>query len=221
MGRAAQKAAKQLDDEIAEILSRTRGHAAVQRSGSKPKLYVEGIGHRLPRGYEIHWNWTARQGDKKIDSGALTGGNLPEFYESWPDRREQASIVAEMKSIMRSWISSGEFGPRDLSPTIDVTLRKSGSEMPIRGSRSHATKTQGMKTPDPGKAYNAHRLEEEFGGVWHSGADAHGYQDHWMETPDGTVWRPRVPHQYYSQAVGKLMMVVSRRVLPKPEARWR
>lgn len=87
--------------------------------------------------------------------------------------------------------------------------------------QGHSTKKQGTKALDPTKAYNAHRLEEEFGGVWHSGADAQGYQDHWMETPDGTVWRPRVPHHYYSQAVGKLMMVASHRVLPKPEARWR
>lgn len=28
-----------------------------------------------------------------------------------------------------------------------------------------------------------------------------------MVLPDGTVWRPRKPHEYYSVATGKLMMV--------------
>jgi hypothetical protein len=103
---------------------------------------------------------------------------------------------------------------------VGTSLRRA-KEYVRNTTQGHSTKKQSTKALDPAKAYNAHRLEEEFGGVWHSGADAQGYQDHWMETPDGTVWRPRVPHHYYSQASGKLMMVVSHRVLPKPEARWR
>lgn len=66
------------------------------------------------------------------------------------------------------------------------------------------------KSPDPSKAYNAFRLEEKFGGVWSRFAvDAKGFQDHYMTLPDGSVWRPRKPLQYYTTAVGKLMMVRS------------
>lgn len=105
----------------------TNDHAAAD-------LFVEGVGHRLPRGYEVHWHWIARRGGVKVDSGALTGGDLPEFYETWPNAREEASIVAQMKKILREqWIPSGDFGSLKLSPKVSVTLQKSRSETPIRG----------------------------------------------------------------------------------------
>lgn len=105
-----------------------------KKLGTRPAdLFVEGVGHRLPRGYEIHWNWSARRDGVKIDGGALTGGNLPEFYETWPDARGEAAIVEQMKKILRDeWIPAGEFG-LSLSPKISVTLKKSSSEVPIRG----------------------------------------------------------------------------------------
>jgi len=122
---ARKKSPAQLDREIAETL-----HG---KSKSGPTyLYVEGVGHRLPHGYEIHWNWIARRDGKKIDGGALTGGDLPEFYETWPDARGVAAIVEQMTKILREWIPSGEFG-RDLSSKVSVSLRKSSSEVPIRG----------------------------------------------------------------------------------------
>lgn len=117
------KSAAQLDAEIASTLRQPKIPRAV--------LFVEGVGHRLRHGYEIHWNWIAYRDDKKIDGGALTGGDLPEFYETWPDYRGQTAIVEQMKKIMRAWIQAGEFGV-DLSPKVSVSLRKSSSEVPIR-----------------------------------------------------------------------------------------
>lgn len=118
-----------------ERAKRGRAHATRSTaSNGAAQLYVEGVGHRLPRGYEIHWNWSARRGGKKIDSGALTGGNIPEFYATWPDPRGQAAIVEQMKRILRDeWIAGGEFGTFKLTPKISVTLRKSASDVPIRG----------------------------------------------------------------------------------------
>ncbi len=111
-----------------------RSHATRKRGNGAATLYVEGVGHRLPHGYEIHWNWAARRGGKKIDGGALTGGNIPEFYETWPDPRGQAAIVDQMKRILRDeWIAPGEFGPLKLSPKVNVSLRKSISDVSIRG----------------------------------------------------------------------------------------
>lgn len=102
--------------------------------GSSTDLFVEGVGHRLPHGYEIHWNWIARRDGKKVDSGALTGGDLPEFYETWPDIRGVKAIVDQVKKILREeWIPSGEFGALNSSPKVSVSLRKSSSEVPIRG----------------------------------------------------------------------------------------
>jgi hypothetical protein len=118
---------------------KSRGRSHATRAGARSRdgaatLYVEGVGHRLPRGYEIHWNWTARRGGKKIDGGALTGGDIPEFYETWPDPRGQAAIVQQMTRILRDeWIAAGEFGTLKLSPKVSVTLRKSSSDVPIRG----------------------------------------------------------------------------------------
>lgn len=76
-----------------------------------------------------------------------------------------------------------------------------------------------MKQPkrlDHTKAYNAWRLEKEFGGVWSKNAvlpDPRGsglmFQDHYMTMPDGSIWRPRVIHHYYSTACCKLMMIHS------------
>lgn len=121
------KSHAQLDREIAETL-----HGTPKGSrDSTAYLHVEGVGHRLRHGYEIHWNWIARRDGKKIDGGALTGGDLPEFYETWPDYRGQTAIVEQMKKIMREWIRAGEFGI-DLSPKVSVSLRKSSSEVPIR-----------------------------------------------------------------------------------------
>ena len=121
------KGPAQLDREIAETL-----HGKPKGSrGSSTYLYVEGVGHRLRHGYEIHWNWIARRDGKKIDGGALTGGDLPEFYETWPDYDGQTAIVAQVKKILREWIRSGEFGV-DLSPKLSVSLKKSSSEVPIR-----------------------------------------------------------------------------------------
>lgn len=112
----------------------TRAGATTRARNGTATLYVEGVGHRLPRGYEIHWNWIARHGGKKIDGGALTGGSIPEFYETWPDPRGQSAIVEQMKRILRDeWITSGEFGTLKLSPKINVSLRKSSSDVPIRG----------------------------------------------------------------------------------------
>lgn len=123
-------------DELTKLpKSRSTAHATRKTEKDPAQLFVEGVGHRLPHGYEIHWNWTARRGGKKIDSGAITGGEsgeIPEFYEAWPDYRGQAAIVAQMKKTLRAWISSGEFGPIDLSK-VNVSLRKSSSEVPIRG----------------------------------------------------------------------------------------
>lgn len=75
------------------------------------------------------------------------------------------------------------------------------------------------RPPDQSKAYNAHRLETEYGGRWSKHASTlepsrYGgppvrIQDHYMVMPDGSVWRPRVPTHYYSHATGKLMMVKS------------
>lgn len=62
-------------------------------------------------------------------------------------------------------------------------------------------------TLDHTKAYNAHRLEEETGGRWYHGRDRAGFQDHWFVAPDGSIWRPRTVHHYYSVPSGKLMMV--------------
>lgn len=118
------KSPAQLDREIAETL-----HG--KPKDSRTYLYVEGVGHRLRNGYEIHWNWSARRDGKKIDGGALTGGNLPEFFETWPDYRGQTTIVDQMKKILREWIRSGEFGV-DLSSKVSVSLRKSSSEVPVR-----------------------------------------------------------------------------------------
>jgi hypothetical protein len=121
------KSPAQLDREIAETLRRSSSD-----DESPGYLFVEGVGHRLPRGYEIHWNWIARRDGKKIDGGALTGGDLPEFYETWPDHRGVTTIIAQMKKILREWITSGEFG-QNLAPKVSVSLRKSSSEVPIRG----------------------------------------------------------------------------------------
>ena len=111
-----------------------RSHATRSSEGAAAKLYVEGVGHRIMNGYEIHWIWTARRGGKKIDGGALTGGNIPEFYETWPDQRGQTAIVEQMKKLLRDeWIAAGEFGALKLSPKVSVTLRKSASDVPIRG----------------------------------------------------------------------------------------
>jgi len=118
-------------DELTKLAKAgSRAHAT--KKTSPTQLFVEGVGHRLPHGYEIHWNWTARRGGKKIDGGALTGGEITEFYEEWPDYRGQADVVEQMKKTLREWISSGEFGPIDLSK-VNVSLRKSGSDVPIRG----------------------------------------------------------------------------------------
>src|SRR5271168_2519321 len=77
--------------------ARKSAHAAVKTANDRgTHLFVEGVAHRLPRGYEIHWNWTARRGGAKVDSGALTGGDLPEFYETWPNTRGEATIVAQV-----------------------------------------------------------------------------------------------------------------------------
>lgn len=112
-----------------------RSHAT--RANGAAILYVDGVGHRIQNGYEIHWIWTARRGGKKIDSGALSGGNIPEFYATWPDKRGEAAIVAQMKKLLRDeWIRGGEFGTLKLSPKVNVTLRKSGSDVPIRGHGS-------------------------------------------------------------------------------------
>ncbi|HSX23280.1 MAG TPA: hypothetical protein VLE97_10955 [Gaiellaceae bacterium] len=113
---------------------KARGRLHSTRANGVATLYVEGVGHRLPRGYEIHWNWTARRGGKKVDGGALTGGDIPEFYETWPDSRGQTAIVERMRKILRDeWIGRGEFGTLKLSPKVNVSLRRSSSEVPIRG----------------------------------------------------------------------------------------
>jgi hypothetical protein len=125
--KVTKRSSAQLNREIAETL---HGKPKGSRD-SDVYLYVEGVGHRLRHGYEIHWNWIARRDGKKIDGGALTGGDLPEFYETWPDYRGQTTIVGQMKKILREWIRSGEFGV-DLSSKVSVSLRKSGSEVPIR-----------------------------------------------------------------------------------------
>lgn len=138
------KPAAQLDREIEAALSgrprrmhATRACALDDCPGDDRDaaiLYVEGVGHRLPRGYEVHWSWIARRGGKKVDGGALTGGNIPEFYEAWPDAKGEAAIADQMRRILRDeWIAAGEFGSLKLSPRINVTLRRSGSDVPIRG----------------------------------------------------------------------------------------
>jgi hypothetical protein len=93
------------------------------------QLYVEGVGHRLRHGYEVHWSWITRRGDKKIDSGVLTG-DLPEFFETWPDYRGQKATIQQMKKIMDAWVRAGEFGSG--IKKVSVALRKSHSEVPIR-----------------------------------------------------------------------------------------
>ena len=126
---ARKKSPAQLDREIAETL---HGKSKGVR-GSSTDLFVEGVGNRLPRGYEIHWNWIARRDGKKIDSGALTGGDLPEFYATWPDARGETAIVEQVKKILREeWIPSGEFGALNRSSKVSVSLRKSSSDVPIR-----------------------------------------------------------------------------------------
>ena len=111
---------------------RGRAHAT-RGTSSAAQLHVDGVGHRIMNGYEIHWNWTARRDGKKIDGGALTGGNLPEFYRTWPDKQGEAAIVEQMKKVLREeWLPS-EFGSLKLSPKVNVTLRKSSSDVPIRG----------------------------------------------------------------------------------------
>jgi hypothetical protein len=37
------------------------------------------------------------------------------------------------KILREEWIPSGEFGILNLSPKVSVSLRKSGSDVPIRG----------------------------------------------------------------------------------------
>jgi len=128
--------AARLEAEVAQL--RTRSHATMKRASRHDgdrtaHLFVEGVGHRLPHGYEIHWNWVAYRDGKKIDAGALSGGDLPEFYETWPDYDGLTPILKKMKSLMRAWVLSGEFGVRDLSPNARVSIRKSSSEVPIRG----------------------------------------------------------------------------------------
>jgi hypothetical protein len=93
------------------------------------QLYVEGVGHRLRHGYEVHWSWITRRGDKKIESGVLTG-DLPEFFETWPDYRGQKAAVQQMKKIMAAWVRAGEFGSS--IKKVSVSLRKSNSAVPIR-----------------------------------------------------------------------------------------
>jgi len=125
--KRSKKSPAQLDREIAKSLH------GKPKGGRSTYLFVEGVGHRLPRGYEIHWNWIARRDGKKIDSGALTGGDLPEFYETWPDTRGVMAIVERVEKILREeWIPSGEFGA-NISSKVSVSLRKSSSEVPIRG----------------------------------------------------------------------------------------
>lgn len=131
------KSPAQLEREIAETL---RGAPKGARDAST-YLYVEGVGHRLRNGYEIHWNWIARRDGKQIDGGALTGGDLPEFYETWPDHRGQTAIIEQLKKILREWIRAGEFGT-DLSSKISVSLSKSSSDVPSAGhsrKRAHAS----------------------------------------------------------------------------------
>ena len=124
-------ATRAVPDEVRE-----RFFALVDERERPSMLHVEGVGHKLPHGYETHWYWTVRRGDKKIDSGVLSGGDISEFYATWPDRREQAAIVERMKKTLRDdWIAGGEFGSLNLSPTVYVTLRKSNSDVPIRGWR--------------------------------------------------------------------------------------
>jgi hypothetical protein len=122
------KRATQLNRDIAEALSRPRAHAKMPMA----QLYVEGVGHRLPHGYEVHWTWTARRDGKKIDGGALTGGDLPEFYETWPAAHVQGIVDMVKRMVREEWIAAGEFGALKLSPDVHVTLTKSGSEVPIR-----------------------------------------------------------------------------------------
>jgi hypothetical protein len=126
---------REAQPEKARAGRRGRGRAhATRANGSAAELYVDGVGHRIRNGYEIHWNWVARRDGKKIDGGALTGGNIPEFYATWPDKRGEAAIVEQLKRALREdWIPSGEFGTLKLSPKIHVTLRKSSSDVPIRG----------------------------------------------------------------------------------------
>jgi hypothetical protein len=88
-------------------------------------LYVEGVGRRLPSGFEIHWNWVARRDGKKIDGGALTGGDLPEFYVAWPDYSGTKAIIRRMEKIMQAWMAAGEFAVDNLAPKINVSLRQS------------------------------------------------------------------------------------------------
>jgi hypothetical protein len=128
------KTTSRLDRDIKEVLAGGRRAHATRGAERAATLYVDGVGHRVKNGYEIHWNWTARRDGKKIDSGALTGGDIPEYYATWPDARGEVAIVEQLNKVLREeWIASGEFGSLKLSPTIHVTLKKSPSDLPIRG----------------------------------------------------------------------------------------
>ena len=129
MRTGIKKSHAELEREIAETL---RTNPKARGPNGRAYLFVEGVGHRIRNGYEIHWNWIARRDGVKIDGGALTGGDLPEFYKTWPDIDGVTAIIEKMKKILHEWVQSGEFGVRNLSPKVSVSLRKSSSEVPIR-----------------------------------------------------------------------------------------
>jgi hypothetical protein len=127
------KKSARLDREINTVLERGKPSHAMRATERAATLYVDGVGHRVKNGYEIHWLWTARRDGKKIDSGALSGGDIPEFYATWPDARGEVAIIERLNKVLREeWIATGEFGSLNLSPKIHVTLRKSSSDVPIR-----------------------------------------------------------------------------------------
>jgi len=120
-----------VDEVMPRSWSPSRAHATKKAA----QLYVEGTWWRNLQGYEIHWLWTARRDGKKVESGALSGGDIPDFYETLPDARGQAAIVEELKTQLRDeWIAKGEFGPLKIARTIHVTLEKPSGDIPFRRS---------------------------------------------------------------------------------------
>lgn len=98
----------------------------------KAHLFITGVGHKVRNGYEIHWSWVAYRGEKLIDKGVMTGGDLVEGVDTWPDKKGMAEIVKEQKRLIaKYWMN--EFFVDNVDPDVNVTLRKSSDETLIRG----------------------------------------------------------------------------------------